>query len=71
MEELTAEIAAEKEKSKELQQLYDGEIALRIKAESSLHELRKIHEKMAVKGEMEEEMIVNKVSMATQWESTY
>ena len=70
MEELTAEIAAEKERSKELQELYDGEKALRIKAENSLHDLRKIHEKMAVKGEMEEEMIVNKVSMATQWEST-
>ena len=61
MEELTAEIAAEKERTKELQALYDGEKVLRIRAESSLHELRKVHEKMAVKGEMEEEMIVNKV----------
>ena len=64
MEELAAEIVAEKERSRDLQVLYDAEKLLRVKAEHSLHELRKAHEKMAVKGEMEEEMIVNKVQRA-------
>ena len=61
MDELHSQISAEKEKSRRLQESLDEERILRIKAETSLHDLRKVHEKMAVKGEMEEEKIVNKV----------
>lgn len=56
-----SQIAAEKDKSQKLKLALDEEKILRVKAETSLHELRKVHEKMAVKGEMEEEKIVNKV----------
>ena len=61
MDELHSQIASEKEKSRKLQELLNEERNLRIKAETSLHDLRRVHEKMAVKGEMEEEKIVNKV----------
>ena len=61
MEELLTQIAAERKKSKELQKSLDEEIALRLKAEASLHDLRKVLETMANRGEMEEEKIVNKV----------
>ena len=61
MDELHSQIASEKEKSRKLQELLNEERNSRIKAETSLHDLRRVHEKMAVKGEMEEEKIVNKV----------
>jgi hypothetical protein len=61
MEELLLEIAALKQKSQEIQTLYDDENLLRITAETSLHELRKVHEALIVKVESEEEKIVNKV----------
>lgn len=69
MNELMDQIAAEKEKSTKLKLALDEEKILRVKAETSLHELRKVHEKMAVKGEMEEEKIVNKVPIRSlrQW----
>ena len=70
MEELAAEIVAEKQRTQDLQALYDAEKQLRIRAEHSLHELRKVHEKMAVKGEMEEEMIVNKVPISSKSSTT-
>lgn len=61
MDELLIQIAAEKKKSSDLQISLDEEIALRLKAEASLHDLRKVLETMANRGEMEEEKIVNKV----------
>lgn len=61
MEELLSEIAAEKKKSSDIQLLYDEEKILRIKAEESLKGLKKIHGEMAIKGEMSEEFIVNKL----------
>ena len=63
MEDLIAEIAALKEKSSQLQTSYEVEKALRKKTETNLSELRRVHEKMAVSGEMEEEKIVNKVAI--------
>lgn len=63
MDELHSQIASEKEKSRKLQELLNEERNSRIKAETSLHDLRRVHEKMAVKGEMEEEKIVNKVCL--------
>jgi hypothetical protein len=61
MDELLIQIAAEKKISSDLQVSLDEEIALRLKAEASLHDLRKVLETMANRGEMEEEKIVNKV----------
>lgn len=61
MDELLIQIEAEKQTSRELQKSLDEEIALRLKAEASLHDLRKVLETMANRGEMEEEKIVNKV----------
>lgn len=61
MDELLIQIAAEKKISSDLQISLDEEIALRLKAEASLHDLRKVLETMANRGEMEEEKIVNKV----------
>ena len=61
MDELVIQIAAEKKNSMELRKSLDVEIALRLKAEASLHDLRKVLETMANRGEMEEEKIVNKV----------
>jgi hypothetical protein len=61
MDELLIQIAAEKKKSSDLQISLDEEIALRLKAEASLHDLRKVLETMANRGEMEEEKMVNKV----------
>ena len=68
MDELLIQIEAEKQTSRELQKSLDEEIALRLKAEASLHDLRKVLETMANRGEMEEEKIVNKVltSLLTQ-----
>ena len=61
MDELVIQIAVEKKNSMELRKSLDVEIALRLKAEASLHDLRKVLETMANRGEMEEEKIVNKV----------
>lgn len=61
MESLLLELQFEKAKSIALQVSHNEEKALRIKAEASLQELRRVHETLACDCEMSEEFIVNKV----------
>ena len=61
MECLLLELQFEKAKSIALQVSHNEEKALRIKAEASLQELRRVHETLACDCEMSEEFIVNKV----------
>jgi hypothetical protein len=61
MESLLLELKFEKAKSIALQVSHNEEKALRIKAEASLQELRRVHETLACDCEMSEEFIVNKV----------
>ena len=61
MESLLLDLQFEKAKSIALQVSHNEEKALRIKAEASLQELRRVHETLACDCEMSEEFIVNKV----------
>lgn len=63
MEDLVNSITAEKLKSSALRaQIYEEKM-LRIKAEESLDRLRKFHETLALKTEMEEEFLVKNVRL--------
>mmetsp|Transcript_10613 Transcript_10613/g.10260 ORF Transcript_10613/g.10260 Transcript_10613/m.10260 type:complete len:216 (-) Transcript_10613:684-1331(-) len=61
MEDLINSITAEKVKLNALQIAYDDEKLLRIKTENSLEKLKKAHETLASKTEMEEENLVKKL----------
>jgi hypothetical protein len=61
MEDLIISINAEKLKLNALQVAYDDEKLLRIKAENGLEKLRKAHDTLALKTEMEEEYLVKNV----------
>ena len=63
MESLLLELQFERAKSIALQVSHNEEKLLRIKAETSLQELRRVHETLASDCEMSEEFIVNKVTV--------
>jgi hypothetical protein len=62
MEALLQELSFERAKTLALQKLFEDENLLRLKAEGSLQELRRIHQTLACTCEMSEEFIVNKVT---------
>ena len=62
MEALQQELSFERAKTLALQKLFEDENLLRLKAEGSLQELRRIHQTLACTCEMSEEFIVNKVT---------
>lgn len=62
MEALLQELSFERAKTLALQKLFEDENLLRLKAEGSLQELRRIHQTLASTCEMSEEFIVNKVT---------
>ena len=59
------ELNAEKAKILALQSSYDEEKLMRMKAESRLNELRRVHETLACNSQTSEEFIVNKVFLTS------
>ena len=68
MNDLLEQLAVEKAATLALQTSYHDEKLLRLKAEGSLQELRRIHESLACSSEISEEFIVNKVNLSTEFE---
>jgi hypothetical protein len=71
MEALLQELSFERAKTLALQKLFDDENLLRLKAEGSLQELRRIHQTLACTCEMSEEFIVNKVTKSLDFPDIY